>query len=45
MESRGIERSAAERMIALGFFEPAIDRFPTQRVRDAIRQALAAKLT
>lgn len=45
MESRGIERSAAERMIALGFFEPAIERFPTERVRDTIRQALATKLT
>jgi Fe-S cluster assembly protein SufD len=45
MESRGIERSAAERMIALGFFEPAIARFPTERVRGSIRQALAAKLT
>jgi Fe-S cluster assembly protein SufD len=44
MESRGIERAAAERMIALGFFEPAIHRFPTERARDEIRQALAAKL-
>lgn len=45
MESRGIERAAAERMIALGFFEPAIERFPTERVRDAIRRELAAKLS
>lgn len=45
MESRGIERSAAERMIALGFFEPAIERFPTNALRDEIRAALAAKLT
>jgi Fe-S cluster assembly protein SufD len=45
MESRGIERVAAERMIALGFFEPAIERFPTNRLRDEIREALAAKLT
>jgi Fe-S cluster assembly protein SufD len=45
MESRGIQRSAAERMIALGFFEPAIARFPGERVRDLIRAALAAKLT
>lgn len=45
MESRGIERSAAERMIALGFFEPAIERFPTNTLRDEIRAALAAKLT
>ena len=45
MESRGIEPAAAERMIALGFFEPAIARFPTESARDAIRQALAEKLT
>ncbi len=44
MESRGIERAAAEEMIALGFFEPAIERFPTSGLRDEIRAALAAKL-
>jgi Fe-S cluster assembly protein SufD len=45
MESRGIDRGAAERMIALGFFEPAIERFPTTALRDEIRAALAAKLS
>lgn len=45
MESRGIERSAAERMIALGFFEPAIERFSTSNLRDEIRAALARKLS
>ncbi|MGA8327599.1 MAG: Fe-S cluster assembly protein SufD [Candidatus Cybelea sp.] len=44
MESRGIERTAAERMIALGFFEPAIEHFPSARLRDEIRAALAEKL-
>ncbi|MGA8533806.1 MAG: Fe-S cluster assembly protein SufD [Candidatus Tumulicola sp.] len=44
METRGIERNAAERMIALGFFEPAIARFPNGTLRDRIRAALAAKL-
>ncbi len=44
MESRGIERAAAERMIALGFFEPAVERFPTQAVREELRAALQAKL-
>lgn len=44
MESRGLERAAAERMIALGFFEPAIDRFPSVRLRDEIRAALGSKL-
>lgn len=45
MESRGIERGAAERMIALGFFEPALEAFPTSSLRDEIRAGLAAKLT
>lgn len=45
MESRGIERTAAERMIALGFFEPAIECFPTSALRDELRAALAAKLS
>lgn len=45
MESRGIERDAAERMIALGFFEPAVERFPSASLRDEIRGALAAKLS
>ncbi len=44
METRGMERLAAERMIALGFFEPAIARFPTSALRDEIRAALEAKL-
>ena len=45
MESRGIEPAAAERMIALGFFEPAIASFPTSALRDDLRAALAAKLS
>ncbi len=44
LQSRGIEAGAAERMIALGFFEPAIARFPTAGLRDEIRAALEAKL-
>ncbi len=45
METRGIERNAAERMIALGFFEPAIAHFPTDALRAVIRTALAAKFS
>lgn len=45
VESRGIDRNAAERMIALGFFEPAIDRFPSDALRNEIRRALAEKLS
>jgi Fe-S cluster assembly scaffold protein SufB len=44
MESRGIESAIAERMIALGFFEPAVERFPSASLRDEIRAALEAKL-
>lgn len=44
MQSRGIERDAAERTIALGFFEPAVEYFPTKTLRDEIRAAIAAKL-
>lgn len=43
MTTRGIERADAERMVTLGFFEPAIDRFPAQ-LRDELRAALAAKI-
>ncbi|MDQ2865372.1 MAG: Fe-S cluster assembly protein SufD [Candidatus Eremiobacteraeota bacterium] len=44
MQSRGIERNAAERMIALGFFEPVIERFPTQALREELRSALQRKV-
>jgi Fe-S cluster assembly scaffold protein SufB len=42
--SRGIERDAAEKLIALGFFEPALSRFPGEALRDEIRTMLEAKL-
>ena len=45
MTSRGIDREHAEKMIALGFFEPAIDRFPTEALREELRTALQAKIT
>lgn len=45
MQSRGIERAAAERIIALGFFEPAIEDFPSSTLREEIRSALAEKLS
>ncbi len=43
-ESRGIAREDAERMIALGFFEPAVARFPLEALRDEIRAALEHKI-
>jgi len=45
MQSRGIDAAAAGRMIALGFFEPAVERFPSARLRDEIRAELAGKLS
>ncbi len=42
--SRGLERHEAERMIALGFFEPALVRFPTEKLREELRAALARKI-
>lgn len=44
MTSRGIDRASAEKMIALGFFEPAIERFPTHALRERVREALARKV-
>jgi len=43
-QSRGIERAEAERMVALGFFEPALARFPGDSLRNDVRAVLAAKL-
>ncbi len=42
--TRGIARPDAERMIALGFFEPAIARFPTEGLRYELRTKLAEKI-
>jgi Fe-S cluster assembly protein SufD len=43
-QSRGINRSNAERMVALAFFEPAIAGFPSEALREEIRTALDARL-
>jgi Fe-S cluster assembly protein SufD len=44
IQSRGITRGDAVRMVALGFFEPAIARFPSETMREAVRTALDEKL-
>ncbi len=44
MTTRGLERQEAERMIALGFFEPAIDAFPGEALREELRAAVAVKM-
>jgi len=41
--TRGIERAEAERMIALAFFEPVIDRFPAV-LHQELREALVRKV-
>ncbi len=42
--SRGIERDASEKLIALGFFEPAVARFPGEELRAELRTLLEEKL-
>jgi Fe-S cluster assembly protein SufD len=42
--SRGIPQADAERMITLGFFEPIIERFPGNPLRERIRAMLAENL-
>ncbi len=42
--SRGLDRTTAERLVTLGFLEPAIARFSNDTVRDHLRSALGAKL-
>lgn len=44
MTSRGLDRRASERMIALGFFEPALERFPGEALRKRLRVALEEKV-
>jgi Fe-S cluster assembly scaffold protein SufB len=42
--SRGLSQSEADRLITLGFFEPAIARFPGEADREFVRSQLAAQL-
>jgi Fe-S cluster assembly protein SufD len=44
VQSRGIPRATAARMIALAFFEPAVVGFPSDGLRDEIRSLLDAEL-
>jgi len=44
VQSRGIPRGTAERMMSLAFFEAAIAGFPGEAVRDEVRTALDAAL-
>lgn len=40
LASRGIDHLAAMKIVALGFFEPAILAFPSEIIRDEVRTAL-----
>lgn len=44
VQSRGIARASAERMVALAFFEPVIARFPSEALREEVRLALDSRL-
>ena len=44
LESRGVPTHAAERLIALGFMEDVLERFPVGDMVGWLRQAVAAKL-
>jgi len=44
LESRGIPRPTAERMLVQGFLGEVLDRIPVAQVRDAVDQELAARI-
>jgi Fe-S cluster assembly protein SufD len=44
LQSRGIPRDEAERLIVKGFFQEVIDRIPLEDVRDAIDEAIEEEL-
>jgi len=44
MTTRGLDRATAERTIALGFFEPVVSRFPSERLRTYLSEALQKKV-
>jgi len=44
LETRGIPRPVAERMLVQGFLSEVLDRIPVAQVRDAVEQELAARI-
>jgi Fe-S cluster assembly protein SufD len=44
LQSRGVPTAAAELLIALGFLDDVLVRFPSRGMRAGLRQAVAAKL-
>lgn len=45
LQSRGIPRPEAERLLVEGFFAEVLDRIPSERLRSRVAQALDEKLT
>jgi Fe-S cluster assembly protein SufD len=45
LQSRGIERAEAERLIVSGFFQEVLDRVQIQEVREGAEVAIAHELT
>ncbi len=43
LQSRGLDRQQAEKMIVAGFFEDVIARIPLESVRDRMRESIDAK--
>jgi Fe-S cluster assembly protein SufD len=44
MQTRGIDRSEAKRMIVMGFFEPALETVPVEHLRDELVALIEAKI-
>ena len=44
LESRGIPRSEAQKLIVEGFFRPVIDRIPVEEIQGFLQNAIARKV-
>jgi Fe-S cluster assembly protein SufD len=42
--ARGLDRTAAQRLIVEGFFAPVLDRIPLEAVRTQLRQVIDRKI-
>ena len=45
LESRGIPKTEAERLVVEGFFEPVLDRIPLDYIRERFRASIIKKMT
>jgi Fe-S cluster assembly protein SufD len=44
MQTRGIDRTEAKRLIVMGLFEPALAAIPVDELRDELSTAIEAKI-